>query len=255
MPSLYHQYYDQIYSGKDYRAEVATILQAAASLGVGAPRRVLDVGCGTGAHALLLADAGCHVTGVDVDAEAIAVAQGKCVDRPGRAPRFLCQDIASLDDGAFDLAVSMFNVVNYIDSPRALCDFFSAISRRLEPGGVYVFDCWNGVAALLDPPRDKDTQIVCGDEHISVSTRPTVDRMNQSVRVSNQVTVTAPDGTARSFSYDYTSTLWTPMCLRHVLAEVGLDVVSVCQWMQPDNPADEDSWKVMFLCRRPAPPA
>ena len=255
MPSLYHQYYDRIYAGKDYRAEVATILQVAASLGIDTPRRVFDVGCGTGEHALLLADAGCDVTGIDIDAESIAVAQSKCAGRSGSTPRFLCRDVALLEDGEFDLAVSMFNVVNYIDSPRALGGFFSDIAKRLAPAGVYVFDCWNGVAALLDPPRDKDTQVVCGEEHISVSTRPAIDLMNQSVRVSNEVTVTAPDGTTSSFSYDYTSTLWTPTCLRHALTEAGLDVVNVCQWMQPDNPADENSWKVMFLCRRPAPSA
>lgn len=247
MPSLYHQYYDRIYSGKDYGSEVETILTIARSFGIEAPMRVLDVGCGTGSHSLLLADAGCEVTGTDLDADAIAVACTRCSTQ---TLRFLCQDVAALDADGFDLAVSMFNVVNYIDCPKTLGRFFLAIAERLAPGGVYVFDCWNGEAALIDPPRNEDRDLVVDDLHMTIATRPTLDRMNQSVKVSNLVTVTHPNGTTESFPYDYTSTLWTPRHLGQALIEAGFESVQVCQWMQPDKIADERSWKIMFVCRR-----
>ena len=211
---------------------------------------MIDVGCGTGSHALLLAHAGCDVTGTDLDADAIAVACGKCDDRPPRAPRFLCQDVATLDADGFDLAVSMFNVVNYIDCPKALARLFLAIAERLTPGGVYVFDCWNGEAALIDPPRNEERDVVVDGLHITIATRPTLDRTNQSVQVSNLVTVIRSDGTTESFPYDYTSTLWTPRYLGQALAHAGFESIQVCQWMQPDKTADERSWKIMFICRR-----
>lgn len=250
MASRYHQYYDRIYAGKDYAAEVAAVLRISLDLTGAAPKRVLDVGCGTGSHALLLASAGCDVVGLDLDTDAIAVACGKCVALPPPVPRFLCQDVAALADDGFDLAISMFNVINYIDCSRALSRFLEAIIQRLAPGGVYIFDCWNGLAALLDPPRDKEMELAAGDERIKVATRPTLDRMRQSVHMTNQVTITRSNGGTESFDYNYTSTLWTPWHLRQVLTQAGFGVVNICRLMEPDKQADEQDWKIMFICRR-----
>lgn len=43
--------------------------------------RVLDVGCGTGEHALMAAAAGCDAAGIDMAARAIAIAERKSRDR------------------------------------------------------------------------------------------------------------------------------------------------------------------------------
>jgi len=53
--------------------------------------RVLDVGCGTGEHALMAADLGLPVLGVDVAASAVRRAEGKARDR-GVSARFLVRD-------------------------------------------------------------------------------------------------------------------------------------------------------------------
>ena len=50
--------------------------------------RVVDVGCGTGEHALLAAGLGLEATGVDIAAAAIAAAEAKAAER-GLAARFL----------------------------------------------------------------------------------------------------------------------------------------------------------------------
>src|SRR5262245_25971831 len=75
---------------------------------VGDPRglAVLDLGCGTGRHAVWLAAAGAAVTGVDFSRAMLAEARRK----PGaEAVRFLAHDLdhpLPLADGTFDLVVS-----------------------------------------------------------------------------------------------------------------------------------------------------
>jgi SAM-dependent methyltransferase len=250
MASLYYQYYDRLYAGKDYAAEVATLNRISDELSEVSLRRVLDVGCGTGTHALLFAEAGCQVTAIDIDPQAIAIARVKCKGYPAPIPQFYCGDVAKLDETEFHLAVSLFNVINYVDRQPALARLLDAVFQRLVPGGLYIFDCWNGLAALLDPPRQKQTQIAADDETITIATTPKLDLMRQAVHVTNQVTVTRPGKETQHFSHDYTSILWTPWHLRQMLSEAGFDHIDICQWMQPDQPADERSWKIMFVCRR-----
>ena len=70
----------------------------------------MDLGCGTGVLALLLADRGCDVVGVDPAAASLAVARGK----PGAdRVRWIDGDASSVPDadiGAFDLATMTANV-------------------------------------------------------------------------------------------------------------------------------------------------
>jgi SAM-dependent methyltransferase len=104
--------------------------------------RVLDVGCGTGEHALMAARLGHEATGIDMAPTAIAIAQGKARDR-GVTARFLVWDALRLSDlhEMFDtvLDCGLFHVfddadrVGYADSLRAV----------LPPGGRIHMLCFS----------------------------------------------------------------------------------------------------------------
>lgn len=89
------------------------------------PRSVLDVGTGTGAAALLIAErfAGADVTGVDISPAMVAAANRKSPPRV----RFAVADASALPfpDGAFDLVV----LANMIP-------FFDELARVVAPGGT-----------------------------------------------------------------------------------------------------------------------
>ena len=91
----------------------------------------LDLGCGTGRHALWLAEQGGRVTAVDFSAQMLDQARAK----PGAAAvRWLCHDLATplpLPDGGFDLAVSGL-VLEHVED---LAAFFRELRRLLRPGG------------------------------------------------------------------------------------------------------------------------
>ena len=246
----YYEYYDKIFINKDYQAETEVVFELAQKIYGKKIERLLDIGCGTGSHSLLFAKKECQVVGIDIDERVVEKAQHKINTLSGRVPEFYCQDIRQLVASNFDLAVSLFNVVNYINRVEDLLTFFSAVQKRLRAEGVFIFDCWNGIAASLDVPQQKQTQVSYGEEMIQVSTLPYTDLMKQSVTVDNEVDILLNGQLQTHFSFKYCQKLWSPAIISNLLEMAGFNILKITAWMKPDILATHNTWKIMFLCQK-----
>lgn len=100
-------------------------------------RRVLDVGCGTGTFALLLADRGIEVTGVDPAGGSLDVARGK----PGAGRvRWIHGDATALPPMRADLATMTANAAQAIVEPTDWEGTLRGVHDALRPGGQFVFE-------------------------------------------------------------------------------------------------------------------
>lgn len=98
---------------------------------------VLDVGCGTGTFALLLADRGLRVVGVDPAAGSLAVARAK----PGAARvRWIHGDATRLTPMRADVATMTANVAQAIVERTAWDGTLRGVRAALRPGGHLLFE-------------------------------------------------------------------------------------------------------------------
>src|SRR3954454_19993086 len=99
--------------------------------------RVLDVGCGTGELACLLAGRGVEVIGVDPAAASLEVAKGKeFADRV----RWVHGDATTLPPLQVDLAVMTGNVAQVFLTEEEWSATVAGIRAALKPGGRFVFE-------------------------------------------------------------------------------------------------------------------
>jgi SAM-dependent methyltransferase len=100
-------------------------------------RRVLDVGCGTGTFAILLADRGFEVIGVDPALASLDMARAK----PGSdRVRWINSNATSLPRLHFDLATMTGNVAQAIVERADWDATLGGIYDALCPGGCLVFE-------------------------------------------------------------------------------------------------------------------
>jgi SAM-dependent methyltransferase len=128
-----------------------------------AGRRALDVACGTGTLALLLADQGWDVVGLDRSAAMLDQAKAKAQNMatPGQVS-FVQGDMRALEIGneelimqklpadlssqfsilnsQFDLVTCVYDSLNYLLDERELAACFEGMGRALAPGGLLVAD-------------------------------------------------------------------------------------------------------------------
>ncbi len=152
--SVYSGLYDSFYSEKDYVAECDAVESLFERLAPDGVRSVLDLGCGTGNHALELHKRGYEVVGVDRSEEMLEIARRKL--HAADAPRFLRGDIRHVDVARrFDAVIAMFAVLGYQTTDVDLRATLENARLHLEPGGLFVFDAWYGPAVVRVGPGDR----------------------------------------------------------------------------------------------------
>ncbi|MEJ8651812.1 class I SAM-dependent methyltransferase [Streptomyces sp. MS1.AVA.3] len=116
------------------RRDLDAYLHLAEELGA---RHVLDIGCGTGVLALLLAERGIEVVGVDPARASLDVAKAK---PGGDRVRWICGDATALPPLQADLATMTANVAQAIVDPQAWRRTLKGAREALRPGGHLVFE-------------------------------------------------------------------------------------------------------------------
>lgn len=247
----YASYYDTLYQDKDYEAECDFVEGLFKAHAVGEVKSVLDLGCGTGGHALPFIERGYSVTGVDRSEGMLDAARAKANAAGVELP--LHQgDVRDLDlKQTFDAVIFMFAVVAYQTTNADLSGALRSARRHLEPGGLLFFDTWYGPAVLADPPTDRVKEMAHPEDGTRIlrMTHPVHDVLAQTIAVNFHVLhldgETVVDEVRESHGMRY---LFPQELLFH-LEQAGFELAEVCPFMHAGAEMSDAYWDMAVVAR------
>ena len=133
------EYYDLIYFDKNYEKECMFLLSVIQKNKISG-KMLVDFGCGTGEHAIILSKKGYDVTGIDKSKKILSIAQKKIVER-NDSIQLVHGDISTIKlKKKFDIAISMFSTLCYITNIQKFKEALKNIRIHLKTNGVLIFD-------------------------------------------------------------------------------------------------------------------
>jgi SAM-dependent methyltransferase len=250
--ALYSETYDWVYQNKDYGTEVDAVFRLLDKHHSGKVGSLLDLGCGTGRHATLLAQRGLQVTGVDrSETMLIRARQRIAALEPLQKVDFVQADLRTLRlDRKYDVAVMMFNVLGYLADNDGFLATLRSVRRHLDEGHLFVFDFWYGPAVVGDPPQDRIKEFAVDGDRLKRTTmtlhRPHDQRCDISIRLQRTGRVTEDSTEHHSVRYFF------PLELDLALRAAGFDLQAMYRFPDIDDAPNTSDWGVVAVARATA---
>ena len=248
--SEYAASYDYLYHDKDYEKE-CDFIEGIFSKKNHRVSSILDLGCGTGGHAILLAKRGYNVTGIDRSEQMLNLARKKSKSE-GLEIDFIEKDIIDLDLGkCFDAVISMFAVMSYQIRNNEVAKVCGNAFKHLNENGIFVFDCWNGMAVITERPTNRLKEVkINKDEGIIRFTNPICDIQNQTVDVRFKVWNTRGKSILNQTDESHKMRFFFPQEIKYFLQVAGFKEIETCPFLYPDRPVSENDWNMALIAEK-----
>jgi SAM-dependent methyltransferase len=248
----YADSYDLLYGEKDYQRECDLVEDVFRRYGSGPIKSVLDLGCGTGNHALPLARRGYQVMGVDLSLEMLEHAQAKthAVGLAAGQLEFAQGDVRSFSTPRkLDAALMMFAVLGYQLTNEDVLAALRTVRDHLNPGGLFICDVWYGPAVLAVRPSDRVKVIPTANGQLIRAASGSLDTYQHLCEVRYHLWRLTGDHVDSETQETHRMRYFFPQELSLFLHQSGLDLVDVRAFDNLGHTPDETTWNVLAVAK------
>ena len=241
----YAEYYDLLYQDKHYEQECDFIERIFARYSPKLVETILDAGCGTGQHAMSLTKRGYRITGFDASEVMLRKAKEKA-----EGVIFHLMDIRNFSlEEKFDACVCMFAVMDYLIENEEIQNALANVRRCLNPGGLFLFDFWNGLAVLRILPEAR-VKIVAGEgKRVVRFVYPELDAFRHLCKSNYHLIVTQGKTIVDEIRETHVVRYFFPQEIIHYLEEANFEVLKICPFLDLEGKLDEKAWNAMVVAR------
>ena len=249
--SGYAAAYDSLYGTKDYASECDLIEQIFRTYANARVASVLDLGCGTGNHALELARRGYDVAAVDQSPHMLAEAQKKLAAASLDGKVSLHEaDIREFNlDRQFDAIVVMFAVLGYQLENEDVVRTLRTARKHIKRDGLLIFDVWYGPAVLHERPTQRIKTIKTDQGEILRASGGTLDVNANVCTVAIQIWNLENDRLVSHTEESHTQRYFFSQELKLFLGNTGFDPIRLGAFPDFNQDPDESTWNVLQVAR------
>jgi len=236
------EYYDLIYEDKDYEKEVDFIEEIFEN---SKPKKILEVGCGTGNYTKILLERGYEVTAVDISENMLKIAREKC------ACKFIKGDIKDISiNERFDASIAMFAMMGYITESSDVIKALNNINRHLNPNGVFIFDVWNGLAVMRLLPEHRVKEVENDKAKIIRIAMPNLRSFDHICEVNYKLLIlNKKDNAFNEINEKHVVRFYFPQEIKYYLEDAGFEVLKICPFLDLNGKVDETIWNINIIAR------
>ena len=241
--------YDALYSDKDYEAETDILEKLFAQYASGPVHEVLDLGCGTGSHAVSMARRGYAVTGVDVAPEMVSRARAK-VAADGLPVAVSEGDIREYRDGRkYDAVIMMFAVLGYQTTNDDVIRALRTAKAHLRPGGIFVADFWYGPAVLTLGPESRFKTIAQDGHRVLRYATGVCDEARHTCTVSYDTVTIEGTAVLGEVHEDHVMRFFFPLEIDFALDSAGLARSALTAYPEVSRAPGVSDWCACLVAR------
>jgi len=241
--NLYSKYYDLLYHRKDYHAEANYISDCIKNYSPNA-KTILEFGSGTGGHGLILKKMGYDIFGLERSEQMVEEATLR---------GFPCEqgDIAHFKvDRKFDIVISLFHVISYINDNASLNKVFRNASDHLNHGGLFIFDVWYSPAVYYQKPETRIKKVENDELSVLRIAEPEIHSINNIVDVNYTI-----------LAKDKNTDVWIEFQEKHPMRHfsipevnllgdfTGFETLRAEEFLTGTQPS-ESTWGVCFILKK-----
>ncbi|MFP4660827.1 MAG: class I SAM-dependent DNA methyltransferase [Halanaerobiales bacterium] len=224
----YNLWYDYLHEIMDYYSLTAN--------------KVLDLACGTGNMSVLFARDDYQVTGIDISAEMLEFARVK-TGQMDENIKFIQSDLRSFSTSSnFDLALCLFDSLNYILDREDLKSVFENVYNSLKRDGFFIFDM-NTINRLMS--IKPGTTIIKGEDYSCVW-EDIIDKSNKLWKVRLKI---YHKDTAEYYEELHQETGYRIDVVKNLLRSTGFKCIDVYS-AYTFSKADENDNRIYFVAFR-----
>ncbi len=246
----YAQCYDACYRKKDYTKECGYLESLFRKYLKRKPVSILDLGCGTANHSIILARRGYRITGVDASKSMLAIAREKS-RKAGKNLSFAHQNLKNFSiHKRFDAAICMFSVIDYILDTSAIKKTLKNIYGHLKPGSLFIFDFWNADAVVRHYSPSKKGTFINGHETIERRSRTKLFPLKQLCRVEYTCLLKSHGRVIDSIKERHTVRYFLIDDMKQFLSDSGFKIVNLHPFLNPNLKIRHSTWDVTIVAQK-----